>query len=350
MRLTAAGGSAGHRGRHQRGGHRPRRGDAGTAHDAGRAERSGIGHQLPLEPPDPWRPPLPGAGRLRPGAGGQPGAADPAGGSRPIWCGPCRSSFRCTAGDRISRWRLAAGMLLYDLLALFRNVRPHRMLGKRALLEAEPMLRDRGLLGGARYYDAQCDDARLVAGHGPLGDPPWRPGGQLHGGRRAGADRRPGRGRAAGGPADRGARASSGPSVVVNATGPWADRVRRLEDAGAAPLLQPTKGVHVVVDRSPARPPRGDRLHQPDRRPGDVRAALGRPVLHRHHRHRYRRAARRAERHRRRHRLSAPLGQRPFPQRPAQRGGRAGSLGRAPAPAAGRRSPQAASQPLARAC
>jgi glycerol-3-phosphate dehydrogenase len=38
--------------------------------------------------------------------------------------------------------------------------------------------------------------------------------------------------------------------VVVNATGPWADRVRRLEDTGATPLLQPTKGVHVVVDRS----------------------------------------------------------------------------------------------------
>ena len=39
-------------------------------------------------------------------------------------------------------------------------------------------------------------------------------------------------------------------SVVVNASGPWSDQVRRLEDAGAAPLLQPTKGVHVVVDRS----------------------------------------------------------------------------------------------------
>jgi glycerol-3-phosphate dehydrogenase len=38
--------------------------------------------------------------------------------------------------------------------------------------------------------------------------------------------------------------------VVVNASGPWADQVRRLEDAGAAPLLQTTKGVHLVVDRS----------------------------------------------------------------------------------------------------
>ena len=77
-----------------------------------------------------------------------------------VW--PLAFVFPVHRGDRISRWRLAAGMLLYDLLALFRNVRLHRMLGKRGMLEAEPMLRDRGLLGGARYYDAQCDDARLV--------------------------------------------------------------------------------------------------------------------------------------------------------------------------------------------
>jgi len=77
-----------------------------------------------------------------------------------VW--PLPFVFPIHRGDRISRWRLAAGMLLYDTLALFRNVRTHRMLGKRAMLEAEPMLRDRGLLGGARYYDAQCDDARLV--------------------------------------------------------------------------------------------------------------------------------------------------------------------------------------------
>jgi glycerol-3-phosphate dehydrogenase len=38
--------------------------------------------------------------------------------------------------------------------------------------------------------------------------------------------------------------------VVVNATGPWADRMRRMEDSGATLLLQPTKGVHIVVDRS----------------------------------------------------------------------------------------------------
>ena len=77
-----------------------------------------------------------------------------------VW--PLPFLFPVHRGDRVPLWQLGVGMWLYDLLALFRNVRTHRMLGKRALLEAEPMLRERGLVGGARYYDAQCDDARLV--------------------------------------------------------------------------------------------------------------------------------------------------------------------------------------------
>jgi glycerol-3-phosphate dehydrogenase len=164
-----------------------------------------------------------------------------------VW--PLPFVFPVHKGDRISRWRLVAGMLLYDALALFRNVRTHRILGKRRMLEAEPMLRDRGLLGGARYYDAQCDDARLVVAtarsavhHGALVANYMavcsleRTAGRVIGAQLE--DRLTG---------EHGVVRAS---VVVNATGPWADRIRRMEDAGAAPLLQPTKGVHVVVDRS----------------------------------------------------------------------------------------------------
>jgi glycerol-3-phosphate dehydrogenase len=164
-----------------------------------------------------------------------------------VW--PLPFVFPVHQGDRISRWRLAAGMLLYDVLALFRNVRPHRMLGKRRMLEAEPMLRDRGLLGGARYYDAQCDDARLVVAtarsaihHGALVANYMSVRAlERTAGRVVGAQLE-----------DRltGEHGVIRASVVVNATGPWADLVRRLEDAGAAPLLHPTKGIHVVVDRS----------------------------------------------------------------------------------------------------
>ena len=77
-----------------------------------------------------------------------------------VW--PRSFLFPVYPGGRVSRWKLEAGLWLYDLLALFRNVRRHRMLSKRAMLRAEPGLRSRGLTGGARYFDAQCDDARLA--------------------------------------------------------------------------------------------------------------------------------------------------------------------------------------------
>lgn len=156
--------------------------------------------------------------------------------------------FPLHRGDRLSLGRLAAGMWAYDLLALFRNVAAHRMLGKRALLEREPTIRERGLLGGARYFDAQCDDARLVlatarsaAGHGAtiatytaVEALEWAAD-RVIGVRvidRLGA-----------------ARATIHAAAVVNATGPWVDRLRALEQPGCEPLLRPTKGVHVVVPR-----------------------------------------------------------------------------------------------------
>jgi len=164
-----------------------------------------------------------------------------------VW--PLAFVFPLHRGDRVSLPRLAAAMWLYDSLALFRNVRAHRMLGKRSLLEAEPMVRERGLLGGARFYDAQCDDARLVLAtarsaihHGALvANYVAVQALERTAGRVVGAQVE-----------DQltGETAVIRASVVVNATGPWADRVRRLEDAGAAPLLQTTKGIHIVVDRA----------------------------------------------------------------------------------------------------
>jgi glycerol-3-phosphate dehydrogenase len=38
-------------------------------------------------------------------------------------------------------------------------------------------------------------------------------------------------------------------NVVVNATGPWSDALRRLDNPAAKPLLRPTKGAHVFVPR-----------------------------------------------------------------------------------------------------
>lgn len=157
--------------------------------------------------------------------------------------------FPVHRGDRVPLWKLWAGIWLYDLLAAFRNVRWHRLLGKRGVLQAEPMVRERGLVGGVRYYDAQCDDARLtlatvrsamthgaqVTSHARVTDL-LRADGRIHGARLE----------------DQltGASAEVQARVVVNATGPWCDRLRRLEDPGAPPLLRTTKGAHVMVRRS----------------------------------------------------------------------------------------------------
>lgn len=66
------------------------------------------------------------------------------------------------AAARIPRWKLGAGLALYDALALFRNVAPHRRLAPAEVRGLEPQLRGNALRGGAQYHDAAADDARLV--------------------------------------------------------------------------------------------------------------------------------------------------------------------------------------------
>ena len=156
--------------------------------------------------------------------------------------------FPVHAGGRVGRWRLAAGLWVYDLLSAFRNVHGHRMLSRRAVLRAEPRLRDRGLRGGGRYYDAWCDDARLVLAnaraarrHGALvASYAAVTGLEKAGGQLRGAlveDVLDGR------------RLAVHAHAIVNATGPWSDALRRLDDPAVEPLLRPTKGVHVAVPR-----------------------------------------------------------------------------------------------------
>ncbi|MDZ4673025.1 MAG: glycerol-3-phosphate dehydrogenase [Gemmatimonadota bacterium] len=152
-------------------------------------------------------------------------------------------------GDRVPRWKLEIGMWLYDLLAWRGNLPRHQRLGKRAMLQREPMIRERGLTGGALYYDAQCDDARLVvavaraAAQRGAAIANWTSVTALHAidGRIARAEL-----------ADQltGATGEIRFRSVVNATGPWTDELRKLEDPGARPVLRPTKGVHVLFRRA----------------------------------------------------------------------------------------------------
>jgi glycerol-3-phosphate dehydrogenase len=158
--------------------------------------------------------------------------------------------FPVFRGGPVGYRKLQAGMWLYDGLSLFRNIAAHRMLPRDRARAEEPLLRADGLVGAAVYYDASVDDARLTLAN-------------ARGAHEAGAAVVPhaevvgflndGRGVAGARVRDclvEGAHAVDVRArVVLNATGPWSDALRKLADQGARPRLRPTKGAHVLVRR-----------------------------------------------------------------------------------------------------
>jgi glycerol-3-phosphate dehydrogenase len=161
---------------------------------------------------------------------------------------PLRFLFPLYRGRGPGRIELGAGLWLYDLFARTPAVERHRRVDGVRALAAEPMLNPVALTGGAFYYDAGGDDARLTienvldaAHHGSAIANYVELEHFSHGEGRI----------AAAGVRDhmRGARFELHARVFVNAGGPWLDDIRRLDDPSAAPTVRLTKGVHLIVDR-----------------------------------------------------------------------------------------------------
>ena len=152
-------------------------------------------------------------------------------------------------GARLPRWKLAVGLKLYDALALFRNVRGSRALSAQRVREEIPGLRTEGLTGGARYYDAATDDARLTlanalsaseAGATLLNHASVR-GLVIEAGRAKGATVLD---------ALTGQEFTVRARAIVSATGPWSDEIRKLDAKDDAPAVRGSKGVHIAVPRA----------------------------------------------------------------------------------------------------
>lgn len=147
-------------------------------------------------------------------------------------------------------WKVRAGLAIYDALAARARLGRHRILDARQARAREPLLTGRTLEGAGLYGDCLIRDARLVIE--TVADA--RRAGAAVASRLAVRDlERWDRGWI-GDVVDRqdGSRLTLRGRVWVNATGPWSDRLRRLAAPESPAILEPTKGIHVVLPASSA--------------------------------------------------------------------------------------------------
>jgi len=145
---------------------------------------------------------------------------------------------------------LRAGLWTYEKLAGVPRGERHVVWSARRLRSKEPAIDSERVAGAAVYPEYLTDDARLTianarsaASHGAVVGtflPVERI--VLEGGRAGGV-------RVTDALSEGGDGFEIGARVVVNAAGPWVDRVRKMEDPAAADKLQLTKGIHLVVAR-----------------------------------------------------------------------------------------------------
>ncbi len=141
------------------------------------------------------------------------------------------------------------GLKVYDALAGKLNLAPSHLLSREETMARIPNIEAEHLLGGVEYFDGQFDDARLAitlartaVHHGACALNHARVTGLVKtDGLVSGVhftDVETGR--------DYEVKAR----VVVNATGIFSDEIRLMDDAKAQRAVQPSQGVHLVLDRS----------------------------------------------------------------------------------------------------
>ena len=161
-------------------------------------------------------------------------------------------TFPIYKGDKNGIFMIESGLILYDMLALFRNVQNHKMYLHDKAMELEDGLDSDRIKAAGVFYDCSTDDARLTLAFALSAIDAGarcanyvevvsllRDGNRLSGARV--------RDVLSGEEFDVEAR------MVCNASGAWGDEVCDLDEPGAPSKLQLTKGSHILVPRGRAR-------------------------------------------------------------------------------------------------
>ncbi len=151
--------------------------------------------------------------------------------------------FPAYRGEGPPMWQLRIGVKIYDLLCGGRNFQPSRGLTPEETRFLLPGLKVENLRGSVRYFDALTNDARLVLD--TLRSAEKHAATVLNYARFHDARRDRGTWVCAIEDHLTGTQHEIRARTVVNATGPWADRLPH-----SAVKLRLTKGIHLVIDRA----------------------------------------------------------------------------------------------------
>lgn len=169
----------------------------------------------------------------------------------PHLCQPMKFLVPVYGGDIPSplganRFKLGAGLWVYDLLAGRENIARHRWLSRDQALQLAPALMADGLRGAFLYYDCLTNDARLVIEVIKAAAQRGAAVANYAAARCLLKDR----GRICGLEVEDAlghGRFQLQSRIVINAAGVWADQILSLDEADRPKVLRPSKGIHIVM-------------------------------------------------------------------------------------------------------
>ncbi|WP_307406117.1 glycerol-3-phosphate dehydrogenase/oxidase [Neobacillus ginsengisoli] len=152
-------------------------------------------------------------------------------------------------GGTFGKFSTSIGLRVYDFLAGVKKSERRTMLSSAKTLAKEPLLKKAGLKGGGYYVEYRTDDARLtievmkaaiekgaIAANYTKVTTLIYENGKVVGAKVQDQITKE--------------KYEIRAKKIVNATGPWVDQIREMDQSRKGKVLQLTKGVHLVIDQS----------------------------------------------------------------------------------------------------
>lgn len=142
------------------------------------------------------------------------------------------------------------GLIVYDLLAGRLGLGRSLPMSKKQVIKSVPQIEQNGLKGGVVYHDGQFDDSRLAIN---LMQTAIEKGATVVNYAGVTSIIKDAEGKVSGVNVEdklSGQQFSLTGSCIINATGIFVDDIIKMDHAGAEPLVRPSQGVHLIVDKS----------------------------------------------------------------------------------------------------